>query len=193
MNRAASGFTLVEVLVALTLSVIVALLIHSVTTGVVGSGERLRDAAQAHGERQNALRWIRTALSSARGNSANGDFVGHRGTIEFSSSLPVPYGWTEPARVRLKLNHGRIELMRDSRMVASFGESIARVEFDYLSEPGLGSIWVNDWTSPVGLPAAVRMRWTFRLRGCGDSTAMGHDPQRCEAADTAVFALGERG
>lgn len=165
------GFTLIEIMVALTLSALVVLLAHRVFTGVVDATGRLRDARLALDREANGLRFLQEALGSLDvGTQGAGGFAGRPERVEFATWHRVPHGWLERGRLTLGLEDGRFMGQ----------DSVARVEFDYLLEAGANAAWVREWISPVSAPVAVRIRITGR--GTGE-----------ERVDTVLVLVGPRG
>lgn len=175
------GFTLVEVLVALTLSALVVLAAHRIFTGVVDGAARLRDARVALDREANARRFLHEAFGSLDvGTEGAGSFVGRPERVEFTTWLRVPEGWVERRRIALAARGGGLVADLGSASVL-LADGIARVEFDYLLEAGAAAAWVREWISPVSAPVAVRVRITDAR-----STERG-------AVDTLLFIVGARG
>ena len=169
------GFTLIEVLIALTIGSLVVLLAHQVFAAVTESARRLETARTRQVTERLALRWMEAAMLSLEAGGKAGPFEGHSDRMRFTTWLRQPGGWMESRAVELSV--------RDSSLVAVWpGESMAlqsdvrRVEFDYLLEPGAESQWVQVWVSPVSAPLAIRLRLA-----------------RSERADTMVLLIKGRG
>src|SRR2546425_4989163 len=151
------GFTLIEVLLALTLGALVVLLAHRLFTGVLDSVRRVAEARAGLDREQNARRWLVEALGSLDVGDRAGPFAGHPDRVEFGSWLLTPEGWL--GRQRLTLGAG------GSHLVAHFGggdslvlaDSVADVQVDYLLEPGERATWVREWVSPVSAPIAIKI------------------------------------
>ncbi len=155
--KARTGFTLVELMVALVLGSLTVLLTHQVFTAV-SDGIRRMAAAQTDWEaKQFAGRWLDDAILSLETGSGGGGFDGHADRLEFSTWLMTEQGWPERQRVSLSLNHHRLVARAAGSSVELFPE-LRSVAFDYLLDPGLNSHWVSDWSSPVSAPLGVRLR-----------------------------------
>lgn len=173
--RRPRGFTLIEVMVALALSGLVVLLAHRVFTGVVDGTERLGDARTALDRESNARRSLTEMFGSLDvGTDGAGGFAGRPERVEFATWQRVPEGWLERRRVVLGVEGGM--LVARSDVSIALQDSILRVEFDYLLEPGIKAAWVREWISLVSAPLAVRVRIA-----------------RVEAVDTLLFIVGSRG
>ena len=170
-----AGFTLIEVLVALTLSALVVLLAHRVFTGVVDGSARLQDARTTLDHDANAHRALAEMFGSLDiGTEGAGGFAGRPARVEFTAWQRVPAGWLERRRVVITVE-GDVLVARSDRTLA-LQDSVSRVDFDYLLEPGANAAWVREWISPVSAPVAVRVRI---VRGT--------------ATDTLLFIVGPRG
>lgn len=188
----ARGFTLVEVLVALTISGVVVLLAHQLFSGVA-DGSRSLVAARLQLDRSaNARRWLAAALLSLDvGQDSAGPFEGRADRVRFATWLQTENGWFERRQVVLQRDGGNMTAQlasteqgaaRDSSDLR-LADSISDVAFDYLLEPGAETRWVREWISPVSAPLAIRIRVT-RERGNGDPKIV---------VDTLLFLIKERG
>src|SRR5437660_8402986 len=99
----AGGFTLLEVLVALTLSGIVVLLAHAVFTAVTDAGRQVQAARTALDRESNARRWMQAAFLSldVGSDSMAGPFEGRPDRVTFGTWLQTPRGWLERSRIKL--------------------------------------------------------------------------------------------
>lgn len=169
------GFTLVEVLIALTIGSIIVLVTHLLFSHAVEASRRITDAGSRFDREQLAGRWLRSAFLSLDVNEGAGPFEGASDHLSFTSWLVVSGGWTERTPVRLGLTDSTLEA-RNSRNAFLLQRDVRHVEFDYLLVPGANSRWVSVWVSPVSAPVAVRIRL-----------------YRTARIDTLLFAVGERG
>src|SRR6266540_680632 len=84
--HSALGFTLVEVLVALTIAALVVLLAHQVFAAVAERGRTLVAARESLDRAANARRWLKaTFLSLEVGTDSAGGFDGRADRIEFAA------------------------------------------------------------------------------------------------------------
>jgi len=178
MNRQAAGFTLMEVLVALVLAGIAALLAHELFRVALGSARALAEARAATETRFLGERWLRLALGSLEAGDMGG-FEGRPERLTFSTWLEGVDPWHEPVRVTLTVNTGRLEAAGGPDPV-TLATDVLAVEFDYLLEPGAEAQWVRVWDSPLSAPLAVRVR----LRRHTDGRVV---------ADTSLYLIGGRG
>jgi prepilin-type N-terminal cleavage/methylation domain-containing protein len=174
------GFTLIEVLVAVLLTGVVALMAHTLFSAAVG-GLRAVDRADVELARDmNARRWLRAAMLSAEaGQGGDGPFEGRPGSATFSAMIATPDGWPELRTVRLA-RAGRRFVAAAGGSAVVLAEPVDDVAFDYLVEPGADARWATTWISPVSLPLAIRVRTLRRVAGRA-------------VADTALYLVKARG
>ena len=180
-----AGFTLVEVMVALTIGAVVVLLAHQLFAAVAERGKTLLAARTALDRSANSRRWLAaTFLSLDVGTDGAGGFEGRPDHAAFTTWMLMPDGWFERRQVTLGAEQGRLRAIVTPGTSIALADSLTEVEFDYLLEPGAESRWVREWVSPVSAPVAVRMRVT--RAGCGRQGA------GC-VMDTLLFLIKERG
>jgi len=177
-----SGFTLIEVIIALSLAAMVVLLAHRVFASVVEGSQRVREARTRLDREANAGRWLTAAFGSLTVGTVGGSFDGEPARVSFSAWLPVASGGFAPSRVALGLEEGRLVARLDQGDSVVLADSVASATFDYLLEPGANERWVGEWISPVSAPVAVRLRFKREL-------PVGN----VEAADTLLLLVGPRG
>ncbi len=157
------GFTLVEVLVAVVVSGMVALLAHQLFGAALEGSARLRDARRDLDRRGNAHQYLRAAfLSLEVGIDSAGAFMGQRDRVRFTSWLPAAEGWLERRTVELGLEGDRLIAAAPPDADMELARGVTGLRFDYLLEPGAESHWVAEWESEVSAPLAVRVRITHR-------------------------------
>ncbi len=148
------GFTLVELVVALTIGGIVVLLAHRLFSGVLDGVQHIEAARTSLDRSMNARRYLSEAFGSlAIGQSGDGPFTGHPDAVAFDSWQWTPEGLHERQHVDLRLKDGRLEAG-----TTILADSVAGLSCDYLLEPGEESRWVGEWISPLSAPLAVRVR-----------------------------------
>ena len=183
MNRSA-GFTLVEVMVALTIGALVVLVAHQVVVGVVDGAERVRAAREGIERRANAHRLLAEVLSNLEvGTDEPSTYDGRSGWIgdlerdelSFTSWVQHPHGWMERERMVLAVREGALLLSIGDRPIL-LADRVTALGIDHLLEPGADARWVAEWRSPVNAPLAVRVRVT-----------------RGAVADTMLYLVGSRG
>ena len=181
-----SGFTLIEVLVALTIGTLVVLLAHQVFAAVAARGRTLLAARATLDRESNARRWLAaTFLSLDVGADSAGGFDGRADRVEFAAWLETVDGWFERCHIALGRDGDRLVATVSPGQGVALMDGVRAVAFDYLLEPGVGARWVREWVSPVSAPIAVRVRVTHRGGSTGDG--------RGAATDTLLFLIKERG
>jgi len=188
-----AGFTLVEVMVALTIGAVVVLLAHELFGAVAERGRRLTVVRTALDRSANARRWLdATFLSLDVGTDGAGGFDGRPDHAAFASWLLTPDGWFERRTVSLARNNDRLVASVAPGQPIALMDSVAELALDYLLEPGAESRWVREWVSPVSAPVAVRMR--IEKAGCPKGLPVGRGMRdaRC-MVDTLLFLIKERG
>jgi len=180
-----AGFTLVEVLVALTIGAIVVLLAHELFGAVAERGRTLTSARTALDRSANAHRWLdATFLSLDVGTDGAGGFDGRADQATFSTWLLTADGWFERRQVTLGAEQEHLQAGVTPGTAIALMDSVTDLQFDYLLEPGAESRWVREWVSPVSAPVAVRMRITKAGNGKGETG---------NVVDTLLLLIKERG
>jgi len=178
------GFTLIELMVALTISGLVVLTAAQIFRAVGDGGRELHVARAALDREMNARRLLAaTFLSLEVGQIPGASFEGHPDRMTFTTWQLVPGGWLEPRRASLAVDGSRLLLSLGSSPIA-LSDSVTELGLDYLLEPGLNATWVREWISPVSAPIAVRMRVR---RGKGNRD------WGMARTDTLLFLIKERG
>jgi prepilin-type N-terminal cleavage/methylation domain-containing protein len=179
------GFTLVEVLVALTVSAVVAVLAHRTLATAGELGAVVAERRVEHDRAMNARRFLAAALGSLDVGIRVGGFRGLADRAQFVTWLPTPEGPLASYQVTLaQADQGLFALLArrqagepsraDTLLLAP---DVQALDLDYLLDFGAGAAWVREWQSPVSAPVAVRLRLTRRAAG----------------ADTLLFFVGSRG
>jgi prepilin-type N-terminal cleavage/methylation domain-containing protein len=180
-----AGFTLIEVVVALTIGALVVLVANQLFAAVAERGRTLITARTTLDRAANARRWLAAAfLSLDVGTDGAGGFDGRPDHTGFFTWLLTADGWFERQQVTLSADQGYLRAAITPGTPIALVDSVTAVEFDYLLEPGAESRWVREWVSPVSAPLAVRMR--IARAGC----EMRAD--QC-VVDTLLFLIKERG
>jgi prepilin-type N-terminal cleavage/methylation domain-containing protein len=171
----AHGFTLIEVLVAVTLAGIVVVAAHQIFTGVADGARAVAGARQSLDHSSNARRWLKVTFLSLQP-----PFEGQSDRLSFMSWQLTSGGWFEQEPTELVLDRSRV-VVRAGNITFPLVDNVTALSFDYLLEPGAESRWVREWISPLSAPLAIRVR----VAGCGRGDA--------GCVDTLLFLIKERG
>lgn len=175
------GFTLVEVLVALTLAGLSVGMAMGVFVNARDAVALLERRSAAFTARSNAETWLAEAFLSAQVDpEAQVAFEGESDRVRFRTRLWVARGWTEWSDVELRAVDGRLLATASPGDDVSLGDSVASVSFDYLEGTGLDAPWRSEWHSDRTLPTGVRLRLVRR-------------GSRGLEADTLLFLVGAPG
>ena len=179
-----SGFTLIEVVVALAIAGLVVLLASRVFGAAADASHALVRARAGLDREANARRWLAAAFRSLDvGQDSAGPFAGQEDRVEFSSWLETVDGSFARSRLALRADEGRFVVVATPGDTVALADSVESVAFDYLLEPGADTKWVRAWISPVSAPLGVRIR--VQRSGGGRPEA--------GSVDTLLFLIGPRG
>jgi prepilin-type N-terminal cleavage/methylation domain-containing protein len=171
---AARGFTLIEVIVALTIGSAVVLMVHQAFGAMIDVSGRLDTERAQHGRRMHTAEALEPAFGSLEiGFAGTTGFEGQPNRVAFSATLPTG---TRPAPVAIAIEGGWLMLRRGTAPVDTLAPATA-VALDYLLSYGAQATWVQSWHSPASAPLAVRLRLLHN-----DAPA-----------DTLLFVIGPRG
>jgi len=171
----AAGFTLIEVLVALTIASVVVLTARQMFAGVADGAKAVATERQSLDRSSNARRWLKASFLSLEP-----PFEGRTSQVSFTAWELTAGGGSVPQPVELTHDGTRL-LARHGNDVLPLASNVTDLAFDYLLEPGADTKWVREWISPVSAPVAIRMR----VAGCGRGDA--------GCVDTLLFLIKERG
>jgi len=170
------GFTLMEMLVALTLTGVVVLTAHRLFAGVTDGLDRLESARVALDREANVRLLLAAALGSAQAGPAQDVFVGEADRMAFTTWRGDRQGHSVRLRFRVQILNGRLVLEGVQAEPLPLLEGITGFGLDYLLELGAEQRFVREWRSEASAPAAVR----FRI-------------MRGSTTDTLLLRVGSRG
>lgn len=156
-----SGFTLLEVMVALMLSGIVVVGVRNIFATTSDSATIIARRAETLDRTANGIRFLRHVIENieSTGEAAT-DFGGDSAGVTFTTWCTTPDGWLDRCRASLVLDNAD----GDSRQVVvrlSTGETLAtmttsaRAQLRYLTDPAVGDFWTDRWPAGVFLPRAI--------------------------------------
>lgn len=152
------GFTLIEMIVAILLTSMVALLAHELLTAVIGGAEAVRRAAPAADGPAMGRLWAAEACRTLEVGTGPGlGFEGTSTTARFAARLPSTDGWVERTPVAIIVAEGATTL-EASGLTVVVSDSIESAAIDYLVDASGDGGWVAGWSSPVSAPMAIRLR-----------------------------------
>lgn len=154
------GFTLVEVMVALTVSAIVLLTVRAMFEALTGTAMLVSDAARAQDGLRNSERELRGLVALAIAPRSTADrFDGSADAATFSTWCTAPEGWLRPCRVTLGIrgDSSGTALMfgaLDRRSSVAFRRR-GLMELRYLVPSEWRDSWVATWRSTSSPPLAI--------------------------------------
>jgi len=176
-RRAARGFTLIEVVVALAVSGLVVLMAHRVLASVADGVAGVTQARTALDREQNGRRLLASLLGSLYvENSPGNDFSGDSDRLTFSTWAADAEGRMVRSRVTIEGRGPQLVVQRSSAAKLILLDDVLFLDCDYLLEYGAAEHWARRWFSSATAPAAVRLRLARRT-----------------ATDTLLFLVGVRG
>src|SRR6266540_2200382 len=135
--HSALGFTLVEVLVALTIAALVVLLAHQMFAAVAERGRTLVAARDSLDRAANARRWLKaTFLSLDVGTDGAGGFDGRADRLAFAAWERTADGWFERRHIALGREGDWLVASLSSGETIALDQAVSEIAFDYLLEPG---------------------------------------------------------
>jgi len=174
-RRAERAFTLIEVMVALTLGSLLVLAVHRVFGA---SADLTRDLQARRTEHNRAMEARRTLTRMFAGlDLTSPSAIGFRGdasSIRFSSRVA---GNGRASSLQISATESWLVLRREDGSTDRLIPAV-RIAIDYLPAVGADTSWVRGWQSPVSAPVAVRLRLLTAEGG---------------PIDTLLFTIGTRG
>jgi prepilin-type N-terminal cleavage/methylation domain-containing protein len=154
------GFTLLEVVVALTIAALLLLGARVMLGEVADGAARIADAATRADREANAERTLRDLagrieLLPDSGRGVAGDARG----VRFATWCDVPGGWQERCTASLGFirSNGQAVLVLEAgpAPLLVVRRGFATGGLIYLSDPGNGGAWVDAWTARAAVPPAL--------------------------------------
>jgi prepilin-type N-terminal cleavage/methylation domain-containing protein len=159
MHAERAGFTLIEVLVALSIGAVVLLSARTLLEGVSDHASATVRAARLVDVSANTERTVRQVVGNvALAPDLQPTFVGTPTEATFESWCPSARGGLEPCRVRLFAQHGdtgaevHLSLSTGTQLLVRRGTP-GRLR--YLAEAADGGHWYAEWNDVLSPPLAI--------------------------------------
>lgn len=155
-----SGFTLLELMIALTIGATLVLGARALLVQLADSADRVVDAAAVADRAANAERLLRDLVAQAALDEGDGArFTGDERASRFVTWCDVPAGWKERCLVTI----GVVRSPNGLALVAGFPDGdvvvlrdgLATATLRYLYRAEGGGVWLPSWNSTVAIPLAV--------------------------------------
>lgn len=171
------GFTLLELIVALSVGALVITVAHRIVAGVTDGAAQLEAAVQAHDRDVAAVRLLTRLLGSAEViDVAEDAFAGAPDRLAFPAWDVEAHGWPVRSDVRVWRDTGGTVWLARGTDALLLWHRTDDLTFDYLLTRGEAARWVRAWVSSASMPYAVRLRI-----------------QRAAVVDTLLLIVGDRG
>lgn len=158
MQTARTGFTLVEVLVALTLSALVLALSQRILTVLMDGDAALgrtahRAAIAAEGLRQGRVLAARALPLTPEGRP----FIGATDAAEFDSLCESGRGGFTRCRVTIRLTEDQATIAVGGQSPLPLPVPVGPAALQYQQRSARGASWASAWGRSLAMPSALRI------------------------------------
>jgi prepilin-type N-terminal cleavage/methylation domain-containing protein len=156
-----SGLTLVELMVAITISGIVLLGARALWESLAESVDRLRDQVMVAERDANAERLLRSIVGRIEvGTEQSHEFAGDEQHATFTTWCTMPAGWQERCDAALAIESDSAKSLQLVARLATGEVIVLQRGFStgalrYLNDPIGGGIWFRIWGHGITAPLAI--------------------------------------
>ena len=156
-----SGFTLMEVVVALVVSAMTVTAAAMLLRSLADRTETIRRAAVTVDRRENGERLLRQLVTNTESHvDSTPSFVGDSASVRFSTWCETSHGWLGRCKAELGFAHDthesvlRLQLHGADSGTVTLGQDIGHGSFRYLLNAESRGTWLDRW-SLLGPPEAL--------------------------------------
>ena len=180
----ARGFTLLEVVVALSAASLVVLVAHALFQGVADGSSRIEHARRSLDRETNAGRLLVELAGSIDVAEGAGGFDGRPEGVSFAAWHLSAAGTWRRSRISLEGSAGALAVRGLPAGTIVLLDSVLDLDVDYALQTGTDAVWLRQWESPVTAPLGIRLRARRAWRREFPGTA---------PVDTILLFVGTRG
>jgi prepilin-type N-terminal cleavage/methylation domain-containing protein len=157
--RRRSGFTLIEVIMALVVSGIILVAARGMVEAAADDAASITRAAAAGDREANAEQTVRALAERLEISSPGTSFSGEPGATSFASWCDVPAGWQERCSVTIAIEKDSSGLSLNVRTSQGFQTQLRsgmkRAAIRYLVTAASGGKWIERWGDGITAPKAL--------------------------------------
>lgn len=157
---AARGFTLLELLAALSLAGLVFAGASHVLVQLADARDRLRRDTMSEAARVNGRRVLESIVYRAHASDdSTRRFTGSNSSADFTSLCRVPAGWLEECHVLLTItataDTASLQLIIDTQAAGRIWQGEGHAEFRFRDPTTAPGVWRTRWDDELITPAAI--------------------------------------
>jgi prepilin-type N-terminal cleavage/methylation domain-containing protein len=166
------GFTVFELIVALTISAFALLSARALLETIAASGARIRSVARQEARNANRERLLRALVGRLYAGDSSATFTGDPRQAQFTSWCDVSGGWQERCQVTLGIDTAGLVAVLSTGERFVLRQGFRAGELRYLNSPTGGGEWFKIWSVQLTQPLAIGV---------------------IADGDTTIVRIGERG